>query len=225
MYSRRRRRKFRRGKQLSPKTELTQATFISRSKARHRNKYDYSKTKYKNNDTEVSIHCKKCKYIFNVLPIKHINGNKCIWCRRSKGEMKTKKYLDSCGIKFTIEHKLPDSLYRYDFYIESLGILIEYDGEQHFKLVGKRGARKRLLDTQRRDKEKDKLAALYGLPLIRIPYTELNNLEVYLEHKLSRIYKYVINKVYYRTFHDMCKALKLPADTTVRNYKEKIKHR
>lgn len=143
--------------------------------------------------------------------------------RVSKGEMKTRKYLRSCGIKFEIEYKLPNSLYRYDFYIPSMGILIEYDGEQHFIPVGRGDAKGRLLDTQRRDNEKNKLAKLYGLTLIRIPYTKLKNLEEDLEMKLSKIYKYCINKVYYRTFLDMCKHLKLPIDTTIRNYKEKIK--
>jgi very-short-patch-repair endonuclease len=126
---------------------------------------------------------------------------------------------------FEAEYKLPNSLYRYDFYIPKLGILIEYDGEQHFMPVGRGDAKGRLANTQYRDKEKDKLAALHGLYLIRIPYTELKNLEVYLELKLSKIYKYCIDKVYYRTFLDMCRDLKLPRDTTLRNYKEKIKNR
>lgn len=54
--------------------------FIKRSKEKHGDKYDYSKCKYKNIRTDITITCKK-HGDFLQKPNKHINGNGCPKCK------------------------------------------------------------------------------------------------------------------------------------------------
>lgn len=66
---------------------------------------------------------------------------------------------------------------RYDFIIFENDVpvrLIEFDGEQHFKEISI--FKESLNNTQRRDKIKNKYALDHNIPLVRIPYWELNNI-------------------------------------------------
>ena len=54
--------------------------------------------------------------------------------------------------------------------------LIEYDGEFHYKTVPAFGGEKTLLKTLERDKIKNDYALSHNIPLVRIPYTERDNI-------------------------------------------------
>lgn len=61
-------------------------------------------------------------------------------------------------------------------------LLIEYDGEQHFKPVQYGGisieqATEKFLQTQIHDNIKDQYCEEYNIPLLRIPYWEFDNIE------------------------------------------------
>jgi len=77
-----------------------------------------------------------------------------------------------------------------DFYIQGLGLVIEYDGENHFSAIvyertdeGIRNASEQFKEVQRRDKLKNELH-----PIIRIPYYEwkgsLDDKKIYLKKKI-----------------------------------------
>ena len=55
-------------------------------------------------------------------------------------------------------------------------ILIEYDGEQHFKCLFSWETEEHFIQRQKHDKEKDKYAKENGYILIRIPYTHFNDI-------------------------------------------------
>lgn len=83
-------------------------------------------------------------------------------------------------IKFQREKTYPDlksGYYRFDFWIPSLNFLIEVDGEQHMKFSKKfHKSRQDFLKAQERDRRKNSYALAHKIPLYRIPYWEIDNI-------------------------------------------------
>lgn len=104
-------------------------------------------------------------------------------CVNSRGELKIANTLKENGIKFRKQMYYNDLLsekgrhFRFDFYLLKSEYLIEYDGEQHF-LCSERGwhTKKDLEKVQERDKTKNDYCRKNDIPLIRIPYTQYNDL-------------------------------------------------
>ena len=119
--------------------------------------------------------CTDCNHIWKPLPTKLLEGRGCPKCKLSKGEKYIGNLLQSMNIEYEIEKTFDDLLYknplRFDFYIPSQNLLIEYDGEHHFLPInhfdGKRGHEL----TKKRDKIKDEYAKKHNIRLLRIPYT------------------------------------------------------
>lgn len=120
---------------LSHEQKIPQDEFISRCVKKHGDKYDYKDTIYNGNNYDITIFCNKCKQYFTQNANCHVNaGQGCPRCMNetnSKGEEMIEKIL----IKYNIPHQKQAILEinrsrRYDFYFN--GILIEYDGIQHF---------------------------------------------------------------------------------------------
>ena len=98
----------------------------------------------------------------------------------SKGEDKIIRLLRASNIKFEREKTFADlrgGKFRYDFYLPLYNILIEVDGEKHFKQVKVfQKTRSDFLKQQENDRRKNSYALANNIPLIRIPYWELDNL-------------------------------------------------
>lgn len=95
----------------------------------------------------------------------------------SSYEDKVIRILRAGSIKFVREKTFDDlqhGRYRYDFYIPSRRILIEVDGEQHWKPVYGRQA---LLKQKEHDRRKNSYALANKIPLYRIPYWEIDNIK------------------------------------------------
>lgn len=115
----------------------------------------------------------------------------CEYCskRRSKGELIISKILKDNNLFFEqekkfIDCKFPDTKYYayFDFYVEDK-YLIEFDGQQHFQPeafnnLSKNKAIKIFAQTKERDNFKNQWCEMKGIPLIRIPYTAINQLSV-----------------------------------------------
>ena len=101
----------------------------------------------------------------------------------SIGEGHIIEILQKEKIKFEREKTYKDlqhGLYRYDFFIPDLNILIEYDGEQHFKFVKKfYKKRSEFLKAQEHDRRKNSYALAHKISLYRIPYWELENIKTF----------------------------------------------
>ena len=142
--------------------------FIRKAIKVHGDEYDYSKSLYgQNNMEKVEIVCKK-HGVFKQSPGKHLSGDGCPKCF-NKNEGRIAEYLLKTNIvyrEFSIENK------RYDFMLPDFNILIERDGEQHYKLVTifARGHKDYLGKQQKNDKLKTKLAKEAGFKISRIPY-------------------------------------------------------
>ena len=100
--------------------------------------------------------------------------------KTSKGEEKIIKILKENNIKFIREKTFEDlnkGNLRYDFYLPDRNIAIEYDGPQHFQQVEYfQKTRQDFLKAQERDRRKNNYALAHGIPLYRIPYWEMDNL-------------------------------------------------
>lgn len=113
----------------------------------------------------------------------------------SKGEDAIKNILVDLGYKFQQEYSFSDLLgvngrpLRFDFclYDNNNNILglIEYDGEQHFSASG--WGEDQLKYIQKHDVLKNEYATDNGIPLLRIPYTQLKNLEKTIAEWLSTL--------------------------------------
>jgi very-short-patch-repair endonuclease len=101
----------------------------------------------------------------------------------SKGEEHLIRILRAANIKFEREKTFSDlrgGKFRYDFYLPFYNILIEVDGEQHFKQVKKfQKTRKDFLHQQENDRRKNSYALANRITLIRIPYWEIENIKNY----------------------------------------------
>ncbi len=98
----------------------------------------------------------------------------------SKYEDQVITILKQSRIKFLREKTFSDlknGLFRFDFYIPDLQgapAIIEVDGEQHFKPIYGRQA---FLKGQEHDRRKNSYCLANNIPLYRIPYWEIKNLQ------------------------------------------------
>lgn len=119
--------------------------------------------------------------------------NGCIHCSSSSGENKIRKELTDLGYKFDeqcpMEGCVSKRSLKFDFYIPKLNIAIEYDGQQHFEPIdfsgkGYENALEIYNDTVMRDRIKDEFCANNNIRLLRIPYTEYDNIHDILINNL-----------------------------------------
>ena len=118
------------------------------------------------------------------------SGNCCPECDgggESVGERNVRRYLQSKGIKFEQEYRIEDKKYfdtfaRVDFYLPDLNTMIEFQGEQHYKIANKaitHGSRK-WQSQKKRDNHLRRYAADRNVRLIEVPYTYRSNVDIFL---------------------------------------------
>ena len=119
--------------------KLTTKEFIERVKKIHNDEYDYSQIEYIGFDNKIKIKHNKCGRYFWQTPRSHSNRRGCPFCNQSKLEIETEQYLIKNGIKYEIQKKYDGCRNKnplpFDFYLPELNILIECQGEQHFKPI------------------------------------------------------------------------------------------
>lgn len=149
---------------------------------------------YTHCETPIKVRCKIHDYVFDKLPTSIMRGRNVCWkCNASAGALAIFEYLEKNNIIFEIEKefdecKLEKNL-RFDFYIPSLKLLIEYDGKQHFNSSAAfSGERSTLEAIQLRDNIKTKFAQDFGYELLRIPYTKSISEILDTLHKVKKKY-------------------------------------
>ena len=102
-------------------------------------------------------------------------------CAKSKGEEKIITTLIQAQIPFITQKRFESCIFPetnrqlvFDFYLPEQNVLIEYDGEQHFHEV--RNDRYGYQGIVARDNFKNQWCKENNIRLIRIPYTEYNNI-------------------------------------------------
>lgn len=164
------------------KTKLISKTeFINKANLVHHNIYDYTQCVYTNITTKIHIYCKHCHNYFYQTPSSHLQGVGCPTCKLSKGEREIMNTLNTLNIPFISQHKFNTCRNKlplpFDFYLPTYNMCIEYDGILHFKAVKYFGGVEHLKATQYNDNIKSLYCVDNHIKLIRIPYTELKNIE------------------------------------------------
>ncbi|WEA58251.1 hypothetical protein [Pediococcus pentosaceus] len=155
---------------------------------------------YVNTKTKTLFRHSACGYEWKITPNSFNQGNRCPKCKQSRGEKLITNILETLNIPFesqkrfdSCRHKLP---LPFDFYVND-SFLVEFDGEQHFKPAdfsgrGAEWADKSFKSGQLRDNIKTQWAKDNGIPLVRIPYTEFDDIEQIIKDNIE---KYSIKKV------------------------------
>lgn len=148
---------------------------------------------YVNNATKMLVKHNTCGNEYEVKWNNFKTGRRCPRCNESKGEKEISDILNSLGIKYISQKRFKKCKYKktlpFDFYVhdKKSKLLIEFDGEQHFKSVEYFGGEKAFRDTQLRDQIKNDFALSKNIPLLRIPYTEQDNIKQILTNKLKEL--------------------------------------
>lgn len=126
---------------------------------------------------------KKREYLSQTLTKNRALSCGCL--KESWGEFQINKLLTDAQIPFEKEKSFnscrfldTNYLARFDFYVNKQ-YLIEYDGSQHFIADNyKWNTEEKLLQTKLHDEFKNEWCKENNIPLIRIPYTHINQLEL-----------------------------------------------
>ena len=110
----------------------------------------------------------------------------------SLGERLVNSYISGLGYRIKKQKTFDDLTYkqklRFDTCVEIDGniLLIEYDGPQHFKAINYFGGQKGLEETQTRDRLKDEYCQKNNIPLLRISYKQIKDMEALIKEFIER---------------------------------------
>ena len=112
---------------------------------------------------------------------------------QSRGEMRISNFLDGLKIDFEKQKRFVDCRDKnplpFDFYLPNFNMCIEYDGRQHFEPVNFSSniqeTKENFELVNKHDKIKTKYCENNNIKLLRIPYTEFDNIEMILRENLS----------------------------------------
>lgn len=174
--------------------------FIDQANIIHNNKYDYRLiTNYINSSTKLPIICPKHGK-FMQAPYNHLFGSGrggpagCHKCFTSTGETKIRNFLCENDIEHIPQYIFNDCIYKkplkFDFYLPSNNLCIEYDGEQHYKpiqfgSITIEEAKENLKLTKIKDEIKNEYCKDNGINLLRISYFEKNDIDIILTKHLK----------------------------------------
>lgn len=145
--------------------------------------------RYVNAHTSVLHKCKLDGCEWAATPSNILRGVGCPKCNQSKGEKTISAWLDKNNILYkpqeTFDGCRDKRLLRFDFHLLDYGILIEYNGKQHYEPVEFFGGQKGFEARVRRDRIKVEYCKNNNIPLIVIPYYA----DIYEE--LDKLYEFI----------------------------------
>ena len=151
----------------SNNVKLDLIEFIEKASKIHNNKYDYSKVEYNNNRREITIIC-KTHGEFIQKPFVHLSNHGCPSCINKtefKFFEKMKELYPTMKRQFKVQWCKNKLYLPFDFVIEDLNIIIELDGDQHFKQISNWTAPEFQIE---KDKYKIQCANQNGFSVIRL---------------------------------------------------------
>ena len=133
---------------------------------------------YEERKSRITVKCNQCGFIFSPSLTNLRRENKKVLCPKcksgkSRSEIYIADWLEKNNIQYETEKNfswLMDSHKRFDFVIESNKVIIEYDGEQHFRPVDFFGGEEKFKRLQESDEFKTRKAIENGYQILRIPY-------------------------------------------------------
>lgn len=167
--------------------------FVENAQKVHGNKYDYSKVVVKSSLEKVTITC-PIHGDFQQQAFSHLNGCGCPECSTtlSKGENKISYFLSNYKIDYLSQFKIKNEnifcnrkTIIVDFYLKSKNIIIEYNGQQHYKKVEYFGGENIFYQQRERDMALRQYCKEHKIKLIEIPYWDFDNIETILKKELE----------------------------------------
>lgn len=148
------------------------------------------KSKYKGTNEKIKILHNTCGKTFITTPNRLLQRNKkCPYCNDPIGEDVLANIFNMYHLKYESNIYNDDLFYKqrlfFDFYLYKLKLLIEYDGEYHFKHYFPESGKfnnfnyfmdNQLKDYRFRDALKNRYCIIKKLNLLRIPYIQFSNL-------------------------------------------------
>lgn len=140
--------------------------------------------KYINNRTPISVTHRKCGCTWSVIPKDLLRSYRCPRCNMSLGEHLVEEFLKSHSVNYTCQYKFDDCKdihpLPFDFavFCDDGVKLIEFDGSQHFR-YRKSGwnTEEKMPKVKRHDRIKNDYCVDNGIPLLRIPYWQIRNID------------------------------------------------
>lgn len=149
-------------------------------------------SEYQMSNKKIFLKHDKCGYEWWAYPNNFIfHGSRCpsCVCVKSKGEEKIKETLDKLGIKYVFQATFEGLRHKgslaYDFFIPSINLLIEFDGEQHYRPIEWFGGEESFKESKIRDGIKNDYAKVNGFELLRIPYWNEKSIKEILEREFK----------------------------------------
>lgn len=174
-------------KQFTKTTEQYAKEVSDKSNGKYKLDSSYSGVKNK-----VWITHLECGNTYQVFPYLFNKGRRCPVCKNSVGEIAVRDALDILGVPYIREvtNKTLKGLkhrYSFDFFLPNHGVLIEYQGVQHYKPVDAFGGNKNYQKQIKNDEYKRGYCKSSGYKLLEIPYTitEVNEITEIIKEFLS----------------------------------------
>lgn len=170
----------------------TTEEWVAKAREVHGDKYDYSKSEYINSRSKISIIC-PIHGIFKQEANSHLKGSGCPKCgaakglavisgsRLSRGETLIGNLLRKFKIDYEAQFPITlnsvarnSNLVIVDFFIRDANVIIEYNGEQHYRYCPKihKGGRIDFDKQLRRDNELKNYCESNGIELITFSYKD-----------------------------------------------------
>ena len=146
---------------------------------------------YKSAHNKIECKCLKCGETFYLRPDHIRRGIGHSGCNKSLGEERLEKYLKKHNINYIGQYRFGDCVRKerdmpFDFYLPDLNIAIEYDGVQHYEPVVKFGGEEGFAELKLNDYFKTNYCIEHNIKLIRVPYTEYDSMEEFLNNYFNK---------------------------------------
>lgn len=154
---------------------------------------------YMNYTTPIEVYCTTHEYTFYSRPVDLLKRTKC--CDKSKYNYKEEQVCnfieETYGFTVTRQKQFNDCkdkrVLPFDIYLDDYNVLIEYQGEQHYKPVmfsseTLEEAIEKFEYTKKHDAIKEQYCINNNIPLIKIPYWEFDNLQYYIFNEFVKIH-------------------------------------
>lgn len=149
-------------------------------------------SEYQNNKTKLSMRHNVCESEYEVSPDSFLMGSRCPKCKYSKGEKAVAEVLERFSLRFETEFTFENCRNKrtlpFDFVVfvkdTENKVAIEFDGELHYVAVKHFGGEYALNHRQMLDSIKTKFCEENDIPLIRIPYWKIDEIEEILTREL-----------------------------------------
>ena len=142
------------------------------------NQYELLDT-YENAKKKIQVKHLDCNFVFEITPDNLLSGKGCPRCNRynSKGSKTIKSWLEENQLLYETEKTFSwTKQKRYDFYVPKYNLLIEFNGEQHYRPIPFFLQERSFEQQQESDKFKREMASKYGYNFLVIKYDEVEKI-------------------------------------------------